>query len=95
VASAPGNRDARLKAATTALDRPLLLFRRLTITCPVTGSASDTGFELTDLPSAVSGPQLLIDCVECGQDHEWRIDDVVLQALAPPPADASLHRSAP
>ena len=49
-----------------------------TSTVPVTGSATDTGFELTDVPSVVTGPQLLIDCLECGQDHEWGIDDAML-----------------
>jgi hypothetical protein len=41
------------------------LLRRLVITCPVTGSATDAGFELSDLPAMVAGPQLLIDCLEC------------------------------
>ena len=70
-----GERDTRRRAATTSPDRPPLLLRRLMITCPVTGLATDTGFELTDVPTGVSGPQLLIDCLECGQDHQWRIDD--------------------
>lgn len=54
------------------------LLRRLVITCPVTGSATDTGFELSELPAVVAGPQLLIDCLECSQDHSWRIDDALL-----------------
>jgi hypothetical protein len=53
------------------------LIRRLTITCPVTGSAADTGFGVSDVPR-VSGPQLLADCIECGEGHRWHIDDVVL-----------------
>jgi hypothetical protein len=48
------------------------------ITCPVTGLATDTGFELSELPGVVAGPQLLIDCLECGQDHPWQIDDARL-----------------
>ena len=86
--------DTALQAATAAVNRPALLLRRLTIGCPVTGLATDTGFELTDVPSVVSGPQLLVDCLECGQDHKWGIDDVRLEAL-PSTADASVHRSDP
>jgi hypothetical protein len=56
------------------------LLRRLVITCPVTGLATDTGFELSDLPAAVRGPQLLVDCFECGQDHRWQIDDARLDS---------------
>jgi hypothetical protein len=86
--------DTAPQAGTAGMNRPALLFRRLTITCPVTGLPTDTGFELTEVPSVASGPQLLIDCLECGQDHEWGIDDVVLDAL-PSRADASVHRSDP
>jgi hypothetical protein len=82
------------KAATTGRNRPALLLRRLTITCPVTGLPTDTGFELTEVPALGSSSQVLIDCLECGQDHEWDIDDVVLEAL-PSMADASVHRSDP
>jgi len=60
----------------TTTGSPLL--RRLVITCPVTGTATDTGFELSELPAVAAGPQLLIDCLECGQDHPWRIDDALL-----------------
>ena len=63
--------DSGLRATTTG--SPLL--RRLVITCPVTGWPTDTGFALSELPAVVAGPQLLIDCLECGQDHSWRIDD--------------------
>jgi hypothetical protein len=56
--------------------RPVLL-RRLVIRCPVTGLASDTGFELTELPQ-LTGEQALIDCLECGQDHTWRVEDAYL-----------------
>jgi hypothetical protein len=54
------------------------LLRRLVITCPVSGLATDTGFVLSDLPAVVRGPQLLVDCLECGQDHPWQIDDARL-----------------
>jgi hypothetical protein len=53
-----------------------LLLRRLTIRCPVTGRAADTGFEISAMPSATRPPHLLVDCLECGQDHEWTVDDV-------------------
>jgi hypothetical protein len=56
--------------------RPLLL-RRLMIRCPVTGTATDSGFEMSEIPS-VSGRQALADCPECGQDHHWRIEDAFL-----------------
>lgn len=54
------------------------LLRRIMIPCPVTGRAADTGFELLALPKVASRRQMLVDCLECGQDHEWRIDDAVL-----------------
>ena len=56
------------------LRQPRLL-RRLTIECPVTKQPSDTGFELSALPSLTISPQVLLDCLECGQDHEWSVDD--------------------
>ena len=58
------------------------LVRRLLIACPVTGSTTDTGFELSELPAVVAGPQLLIDCLECGQDHTWHVDDARLDGLS-------------
>ena len=51
-----------------------VLLRRLVIRCPVTGLPSDTGFELTALPQ-LNGEQVLIDCLECGQDHVWLVED--------------------
>jgi len=77
VALADAERDAGRMATATGPERPRL-FRRLKITCPVTGLATDTGFDLSEVPAVVGGPQLLIDCLECGQDHSWRIDDAVL-----------------
>jgi len=55
------------------------LLRRLMIACPETGRLSDTGFELSAIPRIAGPQQLLVDCLECGQDHEWRIDDVFLE----------------
>ena len=54
------------------------LLRRLMIVCPTTGLAADTGFELLGVPKASSRRQILVDCLECGQDHEWRIEDTFL-----------------
>ena len=54
------------------------LLRRLAIVCPTTGRAADTGFELLGVPKASSRQQILVDCLECGQDHEWRIEDTFL-----------------
>ena len=52
-------------------------FRRLLIRCPVTGVATDTGFELASLPSG-QAEVWLVDCLECGQDHPWRVADAFL-----------------
>jgi hypothetical protein len=52
------------------------LLRRLLIRCPVAGTSADTGFELHAIPQVSQGIHLLVDCLECGQDHEWTIDDV-------------------
>jgi len=54
------------------------LLRRLMIVCPATGRPADTGFELSGVPKASAWQQTLVDCLECGQDHEWRIDDAFL-----------------
>lgn len=53
--------------------------RRLMIRCPVTGHAADTGFDSTALPGISGGPHVLVDCLECGQDHEWTTNDIWLQ----------------
>jgi hypothetical protein len=54
------------------------LLRRLMIMCPTTARATDTGFELDAVPSIPGRRQLLVDCLECGQDHEWRLEDSFL-----------------
>jgi hypothetical protein len=54
------------------------LARRLMIVCPTTGRPSDTGVDLMGVPRASSRLQMLVDCLECGQDHEWRIEDAFL-----------------
>jgi hypothetical protein len=55
------------------------LLRRLMIVCPETGRAADTGFELTALPRLSARRQVLVDCLECGQDHEWQVEDSFLE----------------
>jgi len=44
----------------------------------VTGLATDTGFDLSAVPALGGGEHLLVDCLECGQDHSWQIDDAFL-----------------
>jgi hypothetical protein len=67
-AAHPVERGARLRT----------LLRRLMITCPTTGRPADTGFELMALSEISSRQQILVDCLECGQDHEWRVEDAFL-----------------
>ena len=56
----------------------LTLLRRLMVMCPATGRPTDTGFELAAVPSNPRRRQLLVDCLECGQDHEWHLEDSFL-----------------
>ena len=58
--------------------RQRALLRRLVIQCPETGGRADTGFELTAIPSLSGRRQLLVDCPECGQDHQWQVEDSFL-----------------
>jgi hypothetical protein len=60
------------------LVRQRTLLRRLMIVCPETGRAADTGFELTEVPGLSARQQVLVDCLECGQDHEWQVEDSIL-----------------
>ena len=76
VALAHSERDTGRTASTIRPERSRLL-RRLAITCPTTGVATDTGVDLWDVPAVATGQQLLVDCLECGQDHAWNIDDAV------------------
>jgi hypothetical protein len=55
------------------------LLRRVMILCPLTGRSVDTGFELAT-PAIGPEPQLLVDCTECGQDHEWLVEDAFLES---------------
>ena len=74
-----GARDQKVltSAAAGIASRRRLLLRRLTIRCPVTGTPSDTGLELSSIPS-VATRNLLVDCTECGQDHTWQVEDAFL-----------------
>ena len=72
---------------TMQASRAGLLLRRLMITCPGAGRAADTGFEITALPGVTDARHVLIDCLECGQDHEWTVDD--FYAEEPAVADSS------
>jgi hypothetical protein len=49
------------------------------IRCPISGRATDTGFELTSIPAVGRSPQLLVDCLACGQDHSWEIGDAFIE----------------
>ena len=60
------------------------------IRCPVTGDATDTGFEIAALPGVSDRAHRLIDCLECGQDHEWTVDDLCLEESDSP--DQVHHR---
>jgi hypothetical protein len=53
------------------------LVRRLMIRCPVTGLATDTGLERSEVADAGSVMHFLVDCLECGQDHAWQKDDLM------------------
>ena len=55
------------------------LSQRLMIFCPHTGLPVDTGHELTEIGRLRPQPQTLIDCIECGQDHGWLIEDTFLE----------------
>jgi hypothetical protein len=59
--------------------RERTLTRRLSIVCPETGRTTDTGLEVTEVPGLSARRQVLVDCLECGQDHEWSVDDIRLQ----------------
>ena len=68
------------RAALSAEPRARLntLLRRLMIVCPMTGRPADTDFELSSVPMVSRRRQILVDCLECGQDHEWHIDETFL-----------------
>lgn len=69
----PDGGAAEMGASVIAEHRPILR-QRLMVTCPQVGLPVDTGFELSAVPN-LRGSQVLFDCMECGQDHPWQIDD--------------------
>lgn len=60
-----------------------MLLRRLMIHCPHTGIPVDTGYEITAIP-ARGLAHLLVDCIECGQDHTWHIEDAFVERRVEP-----------
>lgn len=67
--------DERSAQSTEPSVRYRTLLRRLVVRCPVTERAADTGFDLSALPNISARRQVLVDCLECGQDHEWQVED--------------------
>ena len=61
------------------LGHPVLL-RRLMVRCPHTQVPVDTGYEVTAIPTIGRDAQMLIDCIECGQDHTWRIEEAFAES---------------
>ena len=49
----------------------------LVIACPETGLLTETGFDSWHPPTARRNR--LVDCLECGQDHDWRLGEAVWQ----------------
>ena len=57
-----------------------VLPRRLMIPCPVTGVPVDTGADLMAAQGmGPPGGDILVDCIECGQDHQWELEDAFLE----------------
>ena len=54
------------------------LWRRLCIVCPETGRPAEIGFELSELPRLSGRRHVLVDCLECGRDHEWQVEETLL-----------------
>ncbi len=52
--------------------------RQVMFRCPNTGELAPTGLEATS-PEKLDQPSyLLIDCLECGQDHSWEPSHAIL-----------------
>ena len=56
-----------------------VLPRRLMIQCPVTGVPVDTGADLMAAHGMARRGDILVDCIECGQDHQWQVEDAFLE----------------
>ena len=52
--------------------------RQVMIRCPITEELVPTGLEVSDLQHLDQAGYLLIDCLECGQDHAWEPSQAVL-----------------
>jgi hypothetical protein len=52
--------------------------RQVMIRCPITGDLVPTGLEATSLQKLDRADYLLIDCLECGQDHLWEPSQAIL-----------------
>jgi len=52
--------------------------RQVMIRCPITGDLVPTGLEATSLEKLDRSEYLLIDCLECGQDHAWELSQATL-----------------
>ena len=70
--------DERAAHSAEPRARSRTLLRRLMIVCPTSLRPADTGTDILGVPRASSRLQMLVDCLECGQDHEWRIEDAFL-----------------
>jgi hypothetical protein len=55
-----------------------------TSTVRTTGLPVDTGHELTEIRRLAPQPQMLIDCIVCGEDHAWRIEDAFSSSAGTP-----------
>ena len=52
--------------------------RQVMIRCPISGELVFAGLEVSDLEHLDRTGYLLIDCLECGQDHAWEPSQAVL-----------------
>ena len=56
--------------------------RQVMIRCPFTGDLVPTGLEASSLEKLDQSQYLLIDCLECGQDHGWEPSQATLAGPA-------------
>ena len=52
--------------------------RQVMIRCPFTGDLVPTGLEASSVEKLDQSQHLLIDCLECGQDHTWEPSEATL-----------------
>ena len=70
--------DGRVPTLKQPERRRRMLLRRLMVLCPVTETPVDTGYELSEAVSTRDRLRL-VDCMECGQDHVWRVEEAFLE----------------